>query len=190
MKLYRPHIPLRIRCIVAGAQLLAHGVNVFAEFSREEGETRAALLERRLARLADILGCTRAELRLDHNPALGLRKRRRTGKTIMVGGEPVDVLIYSPGANDPAHLLYRSHHAHLIKTNLRGDGAQFSDTALMKRERRRKKKRAKIERKKSKQKLVTGLALRGRLAKLTSARPIPIRHNPWGAKGSRPFRRL
>jgi hypothetical protein len=37
-------------------------------------------------------------------------------------------------------LIYRTHQEHLVKTNHHGDGAQFSDWALIRRERRRQKK--------------------------------------------------
>ena len=52
---------------------------------------------------------------------------------------------YIPDANDPEHLFYRPHGAqfagsHDVKTRIRGDHGQFSDLALIKRERRRQKK--------------------------------------------------
>ena len=116
-RLPRPYIPLKIKLYVAGMQLLRAGVNVFSGYSRLEGETRAGLLERRLVRLADCIGCARSALRLDHDPALENREfNRRTGK-------------YKPDANDQNHLFYRDAHSHHIKTHVRGEGARRSDTA-------------------------------------------------------------
>ena len=55
-------------------------------------------------------------------------RRTRAGKTL-----------YSPDANDPEHLVYRTAHAHLIKTNVRGEHGQHPDRVLIKKERRRQK---------------------------------------------------
>jgi hypothetical protein len=96
------------------------------------------LLNERLAKLAVLLNCGIKDLRLDHDPALATREQTGEGKDT----------VYHPGANNPAFLIYREKHAHHIKTNVRGDGAQFPDRVLITRERRRRKgKRAKPKRK-------------------------------------------
>lgn len=71
---------------------------------------------------------------LDHDPALENRKK------IYRKGVHVE---YDPPANHPDFLIYRTKQDHQIKTNVRGDGAQYSDRALAARERRRKKPRKK-----------------------------------------------
>lgn len=153
----RPHIPLSVRCKVAAMGLLARGVNVFAEYSREDGETLAALLERQLRKLAEVLGT--ASLHLDHDPALRTREfNPRTGK-------------YTPDANDPAYLVYRTVEDHRTKTFIRGERGQFSDRTLIKRERRRERKTDKSRDKYSKK----------------YSRPIKSASR-WPPKGSRPLR--
>jgi hypothetical protein len=98
---------------------------------RDAHESDTAFLERQLARLALYLGAALFEpLHLDHNPALENRRK------VVRKGVHVD---YDPPANDPAFLIYRTKHDHHIKTNVRGDGAQYSDRVLAKRERRRTK---------------------------------------------------
>ena len=68
---------------------------------------------------------------LDHDPPLYLRKyNERTGK-------------YTPDARDPEYLVYRTAEDHRIKTNVHGEHGQYSDRALIKREKRRKRKRSK-----------------------------------------------
>lgn len=152
MKLYRPPIPVEVRCRVALAQL----GEIWPEgrldawrydrtvAPRYRNPGLGKLLEILLAELAGLLGCAKIELRLDHNPALGLRKKRTRRE--LKYHPPTDGIValmvttYTPDANDPAYLIYRSHAAHHIKTNVKGDGAQFSDTVLMKRERRRRRK--------------------------------------------------
>ncbi len=85
------------------------------------------LLDHKLAALAELLRCDVEDLRLDHDPALGARRKVfRNG--VHVG--------YVPDANDPEHLIYREKHAHHIKTNVRGDGAQHPDRVLIKKNRR------------------------------------------------------
>jgi hypothetical protein len=134
VKLYRPHIPLSVRILVATRQCYVAGFNPPA---RNEGESLASLLTRQLAALAIIWHCHVPDLRLDHHPALALRERRGEGKKT----------IYKPTANDPGHLFYRPHGAqfegsHDVKTRIRGDNGQYSDLTLIKRERRRAKKKA------------------------------------------------
>jgi len=61
---------------------------------------------------------------LDHDPALVNREFNKRNHR------------YTPDANDPVYLVYRTKDAHDIKTRVRGDGAQHSDLGL-----RRKMKR-------------------------------------------------
>lgn len=157
-RLYRPSIPVEIKCRVALRQLGEMFIDQVIEAYRARpqdayiksitGRVRPSLtrlLDDRLIKLADLLGCPVTKLRLDHNPALENRMKRTVPKISRVGGQRVikHIAIYSPDANDPEHLIYRTLHAHHIKTHVRGDGAQFSDTALAKRERRRKKVKVK-----------------------------------------------
>jgi hypothetical protein len=94
--------------------------------------------------LADAFGCEVSELRLDHDPPLALRPQERRG----LGRKTY----YTPDANDPEHLFYRPHGAqhaasHDVKTRIRGEHGQFSDIAMIKRQRRRErpaKRKAKI----------------------------------------------
>ena len=85
------------------------------------------LLDEKLEEFAALLKCDVRALRLDHDPALGARRK------VFRKGEHVG---YVPDANDPEHLIYREKHAHHIKTNVRGDGAQHPDRVLIKKNRR------------------------------------------------------
>lgn len=131
-RLRRPGIPLEVRCRVALRQLgemWPDGAIAAAVEQRALGDMLRGLL----AKLADLQGCTEADLRLDHDPALGARQ-----KTFNKAGEHVD---YVPGANDPEHLNYRPHapgfdRSHLIKTNVRGEHGQHPDRVLIKKQRR------------------------------------------------------
>lgn len=148
----RPPISITTEVAVAGRQLLFdHEVNIFAEFCRAEGETLTALLERRLDRIAGILGCERKDLRLDHDPALRIREfNERRYRAVMDAFQSGRITTrerwrrvascYTPNANDPTSLIYRSETDHKLKTNVRGDGAQFPDRVLIKRERKRERK--------------------------------------------------
>jgi len=151
-RLYRPPIPLEVKCRVLLRQLgeifpdrviddnrfrpddaYMKGIGVFVP--RGLGALHARLMDR----FAELIGCKPEDLRLDHDPALGLREKTGEGKRT----------VYKPAANDPEHLIYRPHGAeyegsHDVKTRIRGERGQFSDVALMKRERRRQK-RAEIE---------------------------------------------
>ena len=80
-----------------------------------------------LRQLAALLGCGIKDLHLDHDPALGARQRKGEGKKT----------VYIPDANDPEHLIYRDKHDHHIKTQIKGDGAQYPDRVLIARERKR-----------------------------------------------------
>jgi hypothetical protein len=146
MKLYRPHIPLSVRVKVAERQfmqLCPDKAGYLVGKPRSSGNRLKALLPL----LATAFGCEVSELRLDHEPALALRT--------VVSRRPYlrgETWVYDPDANDPEHLSYRPHGAqhagsHHVKTFVRGDGAQFSDIALIKRQRRRErpaKRKAKI----------------------------------------------
>lgn len=122
MKLPRPHIPLHIRVAVASGQL-RHGHGVVVD--REVGENDDVFLDRLLGHLAYALtGKLFTPLHLDHDPALCNRKfNNRTGK-------------YKPDANDPKFLIYRTTEGHDIKTRVRGDGAQLSDLAMLRKNKR------------------------------------------------------
>lgn len=127
-RLLRPHIPVSVRVQVALRQL--HKLKA-PTLTRDDHESNTNFLERQLARLALHLGAPLFErLHLDHDPALENRRK------VIRKGVHVD---YDPSANDPNFLIYRTKHDHHIKTNVRGDGAQYPDRVLAKRERRRKK---------------------------------------------------
>lgn len=139
-RLYRPHIPLPIKVQVAMKALLARGINAF-EHSRRDGESLSAMLDRVLKLLADSIGCEIKDLRLDHDPSLGARRKRRDYKQIRNSFFNEEITKYFPDANDPNHLFYRPHGpqfegSHLIKTNVRGDHGQHPDRVLIKKARR------------------------------------------------------
>lgn len=150
-KLYRPSIPLEVRCRVALRQLgYVKQMEDVIKMHRPRKDAgymvgvvgfepggHGLLLKRLLQELADQLECPVEALRLDHDPALGTRMKRTVGHPPRT--------IYSPDANDPDHLKYRPHGAeyagsHDVKTRIRGDHGQYSDIALIKRERRRERK--------------------------------------------------
>lgn len=135
-RLYRPTIPLSVRCEVAERQLRARGLELDEKlfFPKNLTERLQWLRES----LALVLGCDVKELRLDHDPPLGARPRRRCG----LGRKTY----YTPDANDPDYLFYRPHGpehegSHLVKTNVRGDHGQHPDRVLIKKERRRERSR-------------------------------------------------
>jgi hypothetical protein len=131
-RLYRPHIPLEVRYRVVLRQLgYMWPDEVIYIWRRGTSWRQRLVFERRLGELAELLGCTRKELRLDHDPALGARLRTGEGKN----------MVYTPAANDPEHLFYLTAHDHHLKTNVRGGGAQYPDRVLIKRERDRLKKK-------------------------------------------------
>lgn len=190
----RPPISLGTKNDVAGDQLLRGGVRVFEDFSREEGETQTALLERRLVKLAEVLRCDRKDLRLDHDPALRIRtfdetryhrimKAFREKKLTNRERWRRVAACYTPNANDWTHLRYREDHH--IKTNVHGDRGQFPDRVLIKRERKRErsKKRGKIG-----PKFRTQKSGRSRSQPPRGRSTIPARANPWPPRGSRPLR--
>lgn len=152
MALYRPSIPLEVKCRVALRQLGNTDPDTMIKLHRSRPDAGymvaigarspgglGRLLPKLLAELADMLGCPVEALRLDHDPALALREKRPRGLTAK--------WIYTPDANDPNYLAYRPHGAeyaasHDVKTRIRGDHGQFSDITLIKRERRRERKAA------------------------------------------------
>lgn len=137
-RLLRPHIPLEVRCRVAlrqGGEMWID--NVIIEWKGVRGLGLGELLKIKLEQFAILLACEAKDLRLDHNPALGAREKVFR-KGVHVG--------YRPDANDPDYLVYREKHAHHIKTNVRGDGAQHPDRVLIKRERKRANKTVKKKR--------------------------------------------
>lgn len=129
-RLYRPTIPVEVKCRVALRQLNWPDPDKTIEARRG---SLGALLTTLLLRISTQMRCDCAELRLDHDPPLGARAKSKwatDGKTH-----------YIPEANSPAHLAYRPHgpqHAgsHLIKTNTRGDHGQHPDRVLIKKARR------------------------------------------------------
>lgn len=134
-RLYRPYIPLSVRVQVAERQFAWHFPNGWEPYTLFASDwTLKRRLEFLLFHVARALECEVKELRLDHDPALCNRPRKRRG----LGGKTY----YFPDANDPKHLIYRSSHAHDIKTRVRGDGAQHSDLALLRIAKRRERKRA------------------------------------------------
>ena len=120
MKLIRPYIPLKIRLEVIARQALV------------DGQLKAVLyavtaIKKDSERLAYLLQCKFGDERfhLDHHPCLALRYfDDETGQ-------------YDPPANSVEHLIYRVAEDHEIKTRIRGDHGQFSDLALIRREKRR-----------------------------------------------------
>jgi hypothetical protein len=120
-KLLRPYIPLPIRITVLSRQF---GLGVVCR----KGGIRRSLDSALKFCFED------QPFHLDHDPALQNRKK------IYRKGVHVE---YDPPANHPDFLIYRTKQDHQIKTNVRGDGAQYSDRALAARERRRKKPRKK-----------------------------------------------
>jgi len=135
-RLYRPTIPLEVKCRVALRQLGEMWPDsLLSEYGRRR--QYGALLNIMLGKLANLLGCYSTDLRLDHDPALVNRKRYvRNGK-----------VFYVPDANDAEYLIYREKLDHDIKTRVRGDGAQLSDLAIV-RKRKRKERKAKAPKRK------------------------------------------
>jgi len=110
----RPHIPLTVRVAVAERQVRATG-SIFwplylSAMDKDSGLTEPWSLTRRLRVLLNELFADQP-FQLDHDPALVLRKfNRRTGK-------------YTPDANNPDYLVYRTTADHQQKTTGRKPGA-------------------------------------------------------------------
>lgn len=139
-RLIRPPISTETKCRVALQQLGEMFIDTVVAKHRND-RSLGNLLFAKLDRLADLLGCTKKDLRLDHDPALGTRQ-----KVFDKAGNHVD---YIPAASDPRHLIYRSHAKHLIKTNVRGEHGQHPDRVLIKKNRRLEKREAEPKRRKS-----------------------------------------
>lgn len=123
-RLARPYVPVHVRLEVIARQLQA-------EHKLMAVLTVSALTMKNTDRLDYLLKAMFGDekVHLDHDPSLVLRYYdEATGK-------------YTPDANDPQHLVYRTMTDHKIKTFVRGDGAQFSDAA----KRRRKIKQERME---------------------------------------------
>jgi len=131
MKLLRPWIPISVRIKVVQRQLLRFDV---AAPDREKGERQDVYLDRLLGLLSTLMDALFEPLQLDHDPALVNRKK------IFRNGKHVG---YSPAANNPDYLIYRTKAKHDIKTRVRGDGAQYSDLALARKNKRIEKRREK-----------------------------------------------
>ena len=146
-----------------------------AVIARREG---GKVLREILPLLAASLGADPGEsLHLDHNPALRTRPYNPRVKNVAAR--------YTPNANDPEYLIYRTQHAHHIKTNVRGDGAQHPDRVLIKRERKRERAAAPCARCCMRAR-VTGSRLCKRCGKVAVKHHRKIQSaNRWPPKGSR-----
>lgn len=149
-RLWRPSIPLEVKCRVALRQLGEMWPDAVIKARRwkagdsymkgigasTSGRGLGKLLDELLGKLAELLGCSIEDLRLDHQPALALRPQFKRG----LGKKTY----YEPDANDPEFLFYRPHGSqfagsHDIKTRIRGDNGQYSDVQLIKRQRKRER---------------------------------------------------
>lgn len=129
MSLPRPYIPLRTRVKVARRQWDA----LNPHFCFVSGFHQRSLRDQLRGYLYLLFGDQKRHL--DHDPPLAARQRVR-----IVAGKR-EAVFYKPDANDPDYLIYRTVEDHKLKTNVRGDGAQYPDRVLIKRERRRLKKK-------------------------------------------------
>lgn len=122
MKLPRPRIPIPTRIKVAQRQLRDQFGMIVDRDRDEDGDV---YLDRLLTSLVLCIGGKLfSPLQLDHDPALCNRKfSQRTGR-------------YTPDANDPRYLIYRTQADHDLKTRVRGDGAQLSDLAKLRKTKR------------------------------------------------------
>lgn len=150
-KLVRPNPSVEVRCRVALRQLGEMFPDAVIDANRAHPKdaylknvapnvvrlSLGRLLVTLKARLAELLGCSVSDLRLDHDPALENREKRFNR-----AGVHVD---YVPPANDKDFLRYRPHAttfagSHDVKTRIRGDHGQLSDNSLAKKERKRRRK--------------------------------------------------
>lgn len=206
-RLPRKHIPLEVRLRVVLRQLGFARNQIDDIICDAKDPTRPPAHRgcgRRLAFpltiLAERLDCRVEDLALDHNPALENREKlillpsgRKIRQVVVPKGG--QVLRYFPDELDPDHLLYREKHAHHIKTNVAGDGAQYSDRVLAKRERKRvkKQKRASALKRQRGRRTVggsTGFPKKAARVKRIPALARPLRSaSRFPPKGSRPFNR-
>lgn len=162
----RPNIPLPVQVLVAERQLFARGDGWQAVIVASQFIT----LGRRLPVLLWLLWGSEPTA-LDHDPPLRWRTYTERIKNIAAR--------YTPNANDPDHLIWRTEIDHKIKTNVAGEHGQFPDRVLIKRERNREKN-------------IKAIATQGRPSFFGKAagRSRPIQNgNRWPPKGSRPFQR-
>lgn len=122
----RPAIPLPVQVLVAERQLFAKGNGWQAVIVT----TQFVTLGRRLSVLLWLLFGT-DQTHLDHDPPLRWRTYNERIKNIAAR--------YTPNANSPDHLVWLTVEAHKIKTNKRGNGAQYPDRVLINRERARER---------------------------------------------------
>lgn len=109
MKRPRPRIPLKVRLVVARRQCVAARGERNTDYLLAVCRRERYGLEQTIANLLSLAGFD--DFELDHDPALILRQfNERTGK-------------YTPDANDPAYLVYRTPAQHLKKTTGRTPGA-------------------------------------------------------------------
>ena len=122
MRLLRPYISYAVRETVVLRQLAAASV-IPNRYIKYFGSAKARVT----AYLGELFGGEPAQL--DHDPAL--QNRPFDNKTQK----------YTPDANDPEYLIYRTKQAHKIKTLVRGDGAQLSDAAIARKRKRQRRER-------------------------------------------------
>ena len=126
----RPYVPLHVKLDVLARQLAQLWRMPQKEFDTtvRVGKNQSDAIAKMLKMLAEFYRCEVKDLRLDHTLALRLRDYNHRRKDIAAR--------YTPNANDPAWLAYLPRVEHDHKT-FRRNGAQFSDTVLIKRDRRR-----------------------------------------------------
>lgn len=145
-RLPRPYIPLAVRVQVAARQLCEAGFTLRAMELVGSGERSDGALLQWL--LFVELKFERGKVHLDHDPPLAARMRR----TKLDGS-----VVFSPNANDPRFLIYRTPEAHRFKTNVAGEHGQHPDRVLIKKARRLERKaRPKPKRKWAKRPFLKG----------------------------------
>jgi hypothetical protein len=129
MKLYRPHIPITTKIDVAARMCCESGHTRAAEEASPENSPTWSQVQRLAHLLFALFGGKPSHL--DHDPPLMLRRSlsSQDGTTI-----------YHPAANDPRYLIYRAAEDHKIKTFVRGDGAQLSDMAKRRKQKKHERK--------------------------------------------------
>lgn len=140
-RLLRPHIDVETKLRVCMRMLGKPDPDALIENMRVK-RVMGNFLQFYLGLIAMSYGCDVADLRLDHDPALGARQ-----KVFDRDGNHVD---YIPPANSPDDLIYRPHGAqfdesHLVKTNIRGKNGQHPDRVLIKKNRRLEQREAERE---------------------------------------------
>lgn len=136
MRLPRPYIPLYVRVVVAERQMRDQtGCEVTDERGIPLRLTKTPLRKRLDLALFHIGVFGTQKLELHHRPALVNRERYvRRGKTL-----------YYPPANDPDFLIYLNEDEHAIETRVRGVGAQRSDLAQARYNKRVARNRTRIK---------------------------------------------